>query len=135
MIFHTLALFRLLWKVLKRFVYSCFAETSCISCKRPAKNPIECRKVPVLLFMYSYVRCCNQFQITIVGILLGEPKKNGLHKIFTLLKIVIFVNKTLKIVRFLCQSSSHYVIKSPTKNDPNLQKKCRRLHKSFRSHF
>ena len=66
---------------------------------------------------------------------LGEQKTTELTKHFSLFEIVIFANKTLKIVHFLCQSSSHYVIKSSTKNDPNLQKKCRRIYQSFRSHF
>ena len=35
----------------------------------------------------------------------------------------------------LDSESSLYVMKSPTKNDPNLQKKSRRLYQSLRSHF
>ena len=54
---------------------------------------------------------------------------------YSLFKIVIYVNKTLIISHFLCQSTSHYVITSSTKNDPNLQRKCRRIYQSFRSHF
>ena len=67
-------------------------------------------------------------------LLLGNHK-NGTHKNISLFKIVIFANTTLKVFHFLCQSSSHYVIKYSTKNDPNLQEKSRRLHQSFRSHF
>ena len=52
---------------------------------------------------------------------LGEAK-NGMHKKYSLCEIVIFVNNTLIIFHFLCQSSSHYVLSSSTKNDPNLQK-------------
>ena len=40
----------------------------------------------------------------------------------SLFKIVIIVNKTLIIFHFLCQSPSHYVMISSTKNDPNFQK-------------
>ena len=50
-------------------------------------------------------------------------------------KTVTFANKTLIISHFLCQSSSHYVIKSSTKNVSNIQKRSRHLYKSFRSHF
>ena len=46
---------------------------------------------------------------------------------YVLFKIVIFVNKTLIIFHFLCQSSTHYVIKSLTKNDPNFQEMSKNL--------
>ena len=57
---------------------------------------------------------------------LGELKKQRTK--YSLFKIVIFVNKTLKIVHFLCQLSSHRVIKSSAKNALNFKKKCRHMY-------
>ena len=61
---------------------------------------------------------------------IGEPKKNGTHKYFTLQKRIDCKQDTET-----CQSFSLYVIKFSTKNDLNFQKKSRHLCQSFRSHF
>ena len=57
-----------------------------------------------------------------VHLVLGEPKKSEPTK-YSLFKMVTLVNKTVIIFHFLCHSSSHYVIKSSTENDPNLPKR------------
>ena len=75
---------------------------------------------------YHYARRSKQVRKFLrLSIILGEQKTERTK--YSLFKIVIhvFVNKTLIIFHFLCQSSSHYVIKSSTKNGPNLRKKCR----------
>ena len=50
-------------------------------------------------------------------------QKNGERTKYPFFRIVIFVNKTLKNVHFLCQLSPHYVINSSKRKDPNLQRK------------